>query len=90
MGIAIYIVIFQGKDLLAVSARDQDEGIMDSVVYSITDGNLEIDGVPSFSINPTSGLISVNTNELDRELHPRYSLTVQVCSILWNWYFYRT
>ena len=65
-----------------MSARDQDEGINDTVVYAIISGNLEIGGVPSFSITPSTGVIRVNVTQLDREQHSSYTLTVQVGSAL--------
>lgn len=57
---------------------DQDEGINDNILYEISGGNAMINGTPSFSINETTGLISVNVPMLDREEHGMYSLFVIV------------
>lgn len=57
---------------------DQDEGINDSILYEILGGNAVINGTPSFSVNETTGVITVNVPMLDREEHPTYSLSVIV------------
>ena len=59
-------------------AVDQDEGIDDAILYTISSGNLLINGTPSFAINESTGVISVNVPTLDREEHPTYTLTVTV------------
>lgn len=63
---------------MTVDAVDQDEGIDDVIFYEIINGNLQINGTPSFSINESTGLISVNVPMLDREEHPTYMLTIRV------------
>ncbi len=57
---------------------DQDEGINDAILYSISNGNEEIDGIPSFAIDNTTGMITVNVPSLDRETHSSYQLEIQV------------
>jgi hypothetical protein len=68
--------------VVAVGAEDQDEGVNDDIIYAITDGNLLINGTMSFSINESTGLISVNVPMLDREEHPMYDLTIRVSATL--------
>ena len=72
------ILYLQGSSIVRVTAQDQDEGINDDVVYSIYDGNYLIGGIPSFSINASTGLITVNVPMLDREIHNMYLLLVEV------------
>lgn len=67
-----------------VHAFDQDQGINDAILYTITRGNLMINGTPSFFINESTGLITVNVPSLDREVHASYSLEVTVSL----WYSY--
>lgn len=64
--------------MVTVRAVDQDEGIDDTILYEISGGNLLINGTPSFAINTSTGVISVNVPTLDREEHPIYQLIVQV------------
>lgn len=59
-------------------AFDGDVGVNDIILYTITAGNLEINGTESFAIGNESGIITVNVPSLDREEHPQYDLTVQV------------
>ena len=47
-------------------------------MYSITGGNSIINGTPSFSINDTTGWISVNVSSLDREEQAMYTLEITV------------
>lgn len=61
-----------------VRAYDQDTGVNDNVIYSITSGNLNLNGNESFAIDNTTGLIFVSTANLDRETHQEYTLVVQV------------
>ena len=61
-----------------MNAADGDTGVDDDIVYSITAGNLLINGTPSFFINTSTGWISVNVPSLDREEHPMYHLAVRV------------
>lgn len=61
-----------------VIAIDQDFGVNSDVVYEITSGNLDIDGVESFAIENDTGVIYVNTESLDRETYQQYTLTVMV------------
>lgn len=63
---------------MTVQARDQDEGINADILYEISSGNLLINGTPSFVINETTGEITVNADELDRETHSVYTLTIIV------------
>lgn len=63
---------------------DQDEGIDDDILYSITSGNTPINGTPSFVIDETTGWITVNVPILDREEEDQYNLiiTVRIIPIL--------
>lgn len=63
-----------GSPVITVSALDEDS-ILDwnSFFFSIENGNTNI----SFAIEPSSGIISVNS-PLDREFRPVYNLTVTV------------
>lgn len=63
-------------------ATDQDEGINDDILYTLSNGSLLINGTPSFSINATTGLITVNVPILDREEHPMYTLQIMVRHIV--------
>lgn len=63
---------------MRVNAVDGDEGINDDILYSITGGNLRINGTPSFSIDASSGWITVNVPSLDREEHNSYVLEITV------------
>lgn len=65
-----------------VRAMDQDEGINDSIIYEIISGNSMINGTPSFAINVTTGWITVNAPQLDRETHSSYSLRIQACILV--------
>jgi hypothetical protein len=64
--------------VIQVIAIDQDFGVHDDVVYEITSGNLDINGVESFAIVNDTGVIYVNTESLDRETYQQYTLTVMV------------
>ncbi len=64
--------------MIQVTAADQDVGVNDNVLYSITSGNSILNGNESFAINATTGVISVNTALLDRETHQQYTLDVRV------------
>lgn len=59
-------------------AIDQDEGIDDDIIYSITSGNTFINGTPSFVISNTTGWITVNVPLLDREEEEEYNLIITV------------
>ena len=61
---------------------DQDEGINDDIIYTISDGNLIINGTQSFAINESTGLITVDVPMLDREEHSMYTLTITVSLLL--------
>jgi uncharacterized repeat protein (TIGR01451 family) len=66
--------------LLTATAIDEDET---SVLqgWTITSGNLSPDGDsnPAFSINPTSGILSINdADDFDRELIEDFNLTITV------------
>ena len=71
--------LVQGDHVGQVTAFDQDVGVNDGVIYSITSGNSPINGSESFAINSTTGVIYVNTTRLDRETHASYILTIGVC-----------
>ena len=72
-------LIPQGDFVVSVSARDGDTGVDAEIFYTLEDdGNSMIDGELSFTIDPVTGEISVNVSSLDREIHPSYTLTVQV------------
>ena len=60
-----------GTQVMTVEANDADSGILGEVRYSIISGNVGT----AFSINETTGLISVNA-DIDRELISAYTLTV--------------
>lgn len=69
---------------MRVEANDQDEGIDDDISYGIILGNLMINGTPTFSINTTTGVISVNVLSLDREEHDEYSLQIEVHNLYFS------
>lgn len=76
-GSSLYTVMVRedtsvGTSIAKVSASDQDVVVKwGRFFYGIESGNVN----NSFSIDPVSGVITVN-NELDRELWPFYNLTV--------------
>ena len=75
--------------MIEVTAIDGDRGVNDDITYTIVSGNLEINDTESFGINMTTGVIFVNTPVLDREVHPMYTLTVEVCIFhYWLQYIY--
>ena len=59
-------------EVIAVQASDADShvGVFGSIFYAVQGGGSE------FTINPATGLITVNTMNLDRETVSHYSLTV--------------
>ena len=64
----------KGTKVIQVSAEDNDVRLINSqFVYVIAEGNDK----NTFSINPSSGEIVIETNELDRETIANYNLTVQ-------------
>ena len=65
-----------------VVAMDLDRGVDDNVIYSITSGNNLIGGNDSFAINSSTGVIYVNVDQLDRETHLSYTLTVEVSHVM--------
>lgn len=70
--------LLQDSPVTQVTAVDQDFGVNDDVVYEITSGNLDIDGVESFAVDNNTGIIYVNAESLDRETYQQYTLTVMV------------
>lgn len=62
----------------ALEAADPDQG--DILTYSITDGNLDIDGDgnSAFSINSTGQIIVNDSGDLDFETNPNFNLSVTV------------
>ena len=64
--------------MITVSAFDQDVGVNDNIIYSIISGNSILNNTPSFDINATTGVIFVNTFQLDRETHATYTLLIEV------------
>jgi VCBS repeat-containing protein len=63
----------------AVSASDDDRSNA-TLIYTITNGNtLDVNGNPTFAINATTGVISVNSNLLlDSVTNPFFDLEVRV------------
>lgn len=72
-------MVLQGDVVAVVTAYDGDRGVNDEVEYWLEEGNSAIGGNGSFTINSTTGEVSVNVTGLDRETHHTYSLTVKVC-----------
>ncbi|KAI4898224.1 hypothetical protein NFI96_004670, partial [Prochilodus magdalenae] len=64
-----------GSKVLTVSAADSDEGVNSEVVYSIISDE-ENSGMGMFSINPSSGDITV-TGSVDYEENPAIELRIQ-------------
>ena len=70
--------LLQGASVIRVRAYDQDTGVNDNVLYTISAGNMNLNGNESFAIDNATGLIFVSTANLDRETHQEYNLVIQV------------
>lgn len=79
MPLAFFLSLnMQGSSILQVTAIDQDEGVDDDIILSISSGNTMINGTASFAINESTGWITVNIPQLDREEVDEYTLTIMV------------
>ncbi len=68
----------QADTVTVVMAYDQDREVDDNILYSIISGNSILNETASFDINETTGVIFVNTSQLDRETHQTYTLFIEV------------
>ena len=66
-----------GQSVTTLTATDTDLGANQLLVYSITNSKPS-SGLNTFRIDQSSGQITVNENNIDRELVDRYVLSVQV------------
>ncbi|KAI6657182.1 Hedgling [Oopsacas minuta] len=63
--------------VFTVQAEDTDHPLIATTfTYSIIFGNDQIGGLDSFTIDPTTGVISVAVTMLDHEEHPDYALVI--------------
>uniref|UniRef100_H0X0V5 Cadherin-1 n=1 Tax=Otolemur garnettii TaxID=30611 RepID=H0X0V5_OTOGA len=73
-----------GTSVMQVTATDADDDVNTynaAIVYTILDQEPPLPDKMMFTINPTTGDISVLTTGLDRESFPEYTLTVQAADL---------
>lgn len=66
-----------GQAVTTLTATDTDLGANQLLVYSITDSD-PVSGINTFTIDSSSGQITVSVSDIDREVVDRYVLSVMV------------